>query len=376
MSTVYDPLDEEVGQNDDFSGQREVPCLDKDVPFMPQYQWGKVLRMSGVLLGVAGALALLFATVIVMTSKPTTEPSRFSPQAKTTSFCTDPVGIAMNARVEWFRGPFSRDHMGIPSDVPVLIKQVGLSLRDRRQRVVPLEHVYNHHVFLFAATAEGTDWHGIAGFGAEGPLSDPITYGSSEGILVKATDQVFADGEWLDVWGTMATFNQSVSACFDLVYEVTDDPEVVRWTDNPVQMGLIGTAADSDFEFEIPPSHEDGCSCPSSEVRWDYDSIEIFFAFGHVHIGAVNQTLSRVEPTGKQVDLAFSKTEYAPSGFLNRISNHILVPHLILQRGSVYRTTACYTNRDEGYAGVMALWGVWFRNLDNPSVHLNFEDDK
>ena len=155
-----------------------------------------------------------------------------------------------------------------------------------------------------------------------------------------------------------------------------NDPEVVRWTDNPVQMGLIGTAPDSDFEFEIPPSHEDGCSCPSSEVRWDYDSIEIFFAFGHVHIGAVNQTLSRVEPTGKQVDLAFSKTEYAPSGFLNRISNHILVPHLILQRGSVYRTTACYTNRDEGYAGVMALWGVWFRNLDNPSVHLNFEDDK
>ena len=291
------------------------------------------------------------------------------PGAKRTSFCTPPIIVHADEHLEWDSDPISRESTGFPSDKPIFIQTIDLHIRDRRGRLIPLQQIYNHHTFLMSASPEGTDVQTLAAFGAERVRID---YGHSEGLLLRPEEIIFANGEWLDVWGKLATINQTVRACFDVIYISADDQAAAAYLDDPLLFSLFGTSHNGgDFEYAIPPNSEDGVMCMSSEAEWKYDSIEIFFILGHVHIGAVNQSL--VDKSDNRT-LVVAHPHYDYAGFIDDIRTDIKTSPLVMSKGSTYKTVACYSNRDHGYSRVMSLWAVYYRNLDHPGSIIFFDD--
>ena len=158
-----------------------------------------------------------------------------------------------------------------------------------------------------------------------------------------------------------------------MTYKIASESQIAAYNQHPLHFGLFGTAAENGFEYAIPPNPNPGASCFSQQAAWAHDSIEIVYIFGHVHIGAVNQSLIDVESSRS---LVVSLPEYDFAGYLSRIDNDIKVNRLILTKDKVYRTVSCYSNRDHGYSGVMSLWGIFFLNLDNPLDDIDFETDE
>lgn len=303
-------------------------------------------------------LAFIFMAALVAylpTGLPQTNQPHWDNE-KTTTFRV-PVTLEPGQRLE-FLIPLDRQAINMEGDL--LVKQVSFEIQTEDGDAVPLPHIYNHHTFL----ATDVEYRVIGAFGAEGS-AEPIRYGDSKGCFVNATEPLIVVGEWIDFFGVVTTSNQTGYCTFTVIYVPVAAQQAAAEKANQLQFSLFGIAQeDGDVEISIPAGPKGGVKCVSGETLWLWDSLRVPTIVGHIHIGGINITLR--EKGGKK-NLVTGHALYDDLGYLIGCQTETSSSSdLIISRNTTYITTACYNNRPSGYEAAMALWGMFYLNLDHP----------
>ena len=296
---------------------------------------------------VMGTLAGLVAAVLMFVVVGGTQRTTSDDHLQRARLLSEPIVVPMRSHFEWTQN-VSRELFNLTGDL--LIQRVEFALVDLHARHIPLQHVYNHHTFL--STLQGNT---VALFGADG-ARDPITYGeNSEGFFISRDTSLGLWGEFIDVYGQLASINQTVFVQLDITFlRVSNATDIARFQANPIRFDLFGPTVNNDGSLPIPGSALPGATCISgNHVHEGARDFNIYSLWGHLHIGAINETL--IDATSGAV-LAFAEPVYDDTGFLVQMNTSYDSKGITLKKGSIYTTIGCYENRPEGYGAIMVVW--------------------
>lgn len=321
-----------------------------------------------LIIGGVAALGLLLLVLVMVASRGTHDPVPAEITGKKLTFSVGPIVMPAGKRHETMQALNRRD-IGLTGNI--LVKEFRFRIRTPGGETIPLEHIYNHHTFCMDES-----YRVFAPAGAENGVV-PITYTDSDpndGFFLADEETILCTTDWIDLYGRVATTNQTAFAEFELIYDDVPADKVEAMKADQMQFDIWGNNVEDDAEFPIPPGAIGGAQCVPSDTVYNLDTIDVHSIRGHIHIGAINETL--IEKSSGRL-LASAYPVYDEFDFLVQVKTKLEVPKLILQRGTTYTTIACYKNRIEGYTGVMALWAGFYKNLDRPgmSVFAGSNDD-
>lgn len=326
------------------------------------------LHRQKLIIGAIATLGVVLLILVMVASRGSHDNPTPEISGKKATLVVGPIVMPAGKRHETVQQLNRRD-IGLPGNI--MLKQTRFRIRTAEGETVPLEHIYNHHTFCMDES-----YRVFAPAGAENAKS-PITFTDSDandGFFLADEETILCTTDWIDLYGRVSTTNQTAFAEFEIIYEDVPDDKVEAIKADQMQFDIWGNNVEDDAEFPISPGPVGGATCISSDTVYNLDSIQVHSIRGHIHIGAINETL--VDKATGQL-LASAYPVYDEYDFLVQVNTKLEVPKLVLQRGSTYTTTACYKNRAEGYTGVMALWAGFYKNLDRPgmSVFAGSNDD-
>jgi len=262
----------------------------------------------------------------------------------------------------------------------IVIHEFFYDLVDMNNKSIPLENIYNHHVYFLedksslpplcpislassspdecAQHDSFSNW--IVAFGAEGSKT-PIIIPSPYARPIRSNSIWSLGVHLIDLWGIASTANTTFNLVYTVVYSKlepqssTEELALGKW--KAARFWLLGIDEQGMAnEFPVPGDGGPGSFYLNTFNQiWNLPNSLIVLAIGHIHIGAVN--VSWWDTTENKKTLAiFSKPTYDENNFIIRISRTTPFYHLIT--GNNYTLETLYDN-SRSYDDVMGLMQIF-----------------
>jgi len=227
------------------------------------------------------------------------------------------------------------------------------------QLEIPIERVYNHHMFLVQYSPSLNRSEVIAAIGAEGghtPVILPLPY-----VVISEADDIYIIGAHLiDLWGIPSGANQSITLQYDMTYY--NLPASGNGLFEPVVYETLSVVDTPEGTYDVPGNGGPG-SVYVTSAYFQFNQIQsLVYAWGHIHIGSVN--VSFVNAYTQEI-IAYSYPTYDENGFVIALNRQF--PMMQVFPIQQYLLTSVYDN-SRAYDGVMGMMLVYWsvQNSDAP----------
>jgi len=345
-----------------FDAPRSEPFWKK-----PWFKWGMIIGLCTILCVVLIVVVSLLNPFSIHDDNPDDDIPRVHDALKETF--TVPLEIRSGEHlIQFYR------NVGRPAG-DIVIHEFFYDLVNLNNKSIPLENIYNHHVYFVEDTPsvppicpisvaslspDDCAMHDffstfIVGFGAEGSKT-PIVIPSPYARPIRANSNWTLAVHLIDLWGVASTANTTFNLVYTVVYSKleprnsTEELALGKW--KPARFWLLGTDKGMAKEYTVP-----GDGGPGSvylftvSEMWNRPNAVIVLAIGHIHIGAVNVSFWDTTENKKTL-VVFSKPTYDENNFVIRISR--TAPFYRLITGNNYTLETVYDN-SRSYDAVMGL---------------------
>jgi len=230
------------------------------------------------------------------------------------------------------------------------------------QQTIPIENVYNHHIYLAEYSPSLNRSMTIAAIGAEGahtPVMLPTPY-----VVTVETDDIWILGTHLiSLWGIPAGANQTISLQYEVTYYSLPSSGTGQYL--PVLYQLLTVVDTGNDTYNVPGGGPLG-SVYVKAANYQFSQTQtLVYAWGHIHIGSVNVSLVN---TYTQEIIAYSYPTYDEYGFVVALNRQY--PMVQVSPNQQFTLISVYDN-SRAYQQVMGMMQVYWSvstNNDDPIV--------